>query len=33
MDDIELLDMAGDEFDLAKVDAGELTPMFFGVRP
>ena len=30
MDDIELLDMAGDEFDLAKVDAGELTPMFFG---
>ena len=30
MDDIELLDMAGDEFYLAKVDAGELTPMFFG---
>jgi peptide chain release factor 3 len=29
-DDIELLDLAGDEFDLAKVDAGELTPMFFG---
>ena len=30
MDDIELLDLAGDEFDLEKVDAGELTPMFFG---
>ncbi|MCW2276634.1 peptide chain release factor 3 [Heliophilum fasciatum] len=29
-EDIELLDMAGDEFDLAKVRAGELTPMFFG---
>ncbi len=29
-EDIELLDMAGDEFDLAKVAAGELTPMFFG---
>lgn len=28
--DIELLDLAGDEFDLAKVNAGELTPMFFG---
>jgi peptide chain release factor 3 len=29
-DDIELLDMAGDEFDLKRVRAGELTPMFFG---
>lgn len=29
-DDIELLDMAGDEFDLEKVRNGELTPMFFG---
>lgn len=28
--DIELLDLAGDEFDFAKVSAGELTPMFFG---
>ncbi len=28
--DIELLDMAGDEFDLEKVGKGELTPMFFG---
>lgn len=28
--DIELLDMAGDEFDLNKVRNGELTPMFFG---
>jgi len=28
--DIELLDMAGDEFDLEKVKSGELTPMFFG---
>ena len=28
--DIELLDMAGDEFDMEKVNAGELTPMFFG---
>ena len=28
--DIELLDMAGDEFDMARVNAGELTPMFFG---
>ena len=28
--DIELLDMAGDEFDLEKVKEGELTPMFFG---
>ena len=29
-DDIELLDMAGDEFDEEKVVNGELTPMFFG---
>jgi len=29
-EDIELLDMAGDEFDLEKVKAGELTPLFFG---
>lgn len=29
-DDIELLDMAGDEFDMGKVRSGELTPMFFG---
>jgi len=27
---IELLDLAGDEFDLQKVLDGELTPMFFG---
>lgn len=30
MDDIELLDIAGDEFDLEKVRRGELTPVFFG---
>ena len=30
MDDIELLDMAGEDFDLDKVAKGELTPMFFG---
>jgi peptide chain release factor 3 len=30
LDDIELLDLAGDDFDLERVDAGELTPMFFG---
>ena len=30
MDEIELLDMAGDAFDLDQVRAGELTPMFFG---
>ena len=30
VNDIELLDMAGDEFDLEKVKDGELTPMFFG---
>jgi len=29
-EDIELLDMAGDEFDMEKVQKGELTPMFFG---
>ena len=29
-DDIELLDMAGDPFDIKKVLQGELTPMFFG---
>jgi peptide chain release factor 3 len=28
--DIELLDMAGEEFDMEKVRKGELTPMFFG---
>lgn len=28
--DIELLDLAGDEFDLDKVLAGQLTPVFFG---
>lgn len=28
--DIELLDMAGDEFDIKRVRKGELTPMFFG---
>ena len=29
-EDIDLLDVAGDEFDMEKVRAGELTPMFFG---
>jgi peptide chain release factor 3 len=29
-DEIELLDMAGDEFDKKKVMNGELTPIFFG---
>ncbi len=29
-EDIELLDMAGDEFDTEKIRSGELTPMFFG---
>lgn len=29
-EDIELLDMAGEDFDLEKVANGELTPMFFG---
>ena len=28
--EIELLDLAGDDFDLAKVRRGELTPLFFG---
>ena len=30
VDDIDLLDTAGEEFDLEKVARGELTPMFFG---
>jgi peptide chain release factor 3 len=30
MSDIELLDIAGDELDLDRVAAGELTPVFFG---
>lgn len=30
IDDIELLDVAGDEFDFERVRKGELTPMFFG---
>lgn len=30
MEDIELLDIAGDELDLEKVKIGELTPVFFG---
>jgi len=29
-EDIELLDIAGDEFDIQKVRSGELTPVFFG---
>lgn len=29
-EDIELLDMAGDDFDKKKILQGELTPMFFG---
>lgn len=29
-EDVALLDIAGDEFDMEKVAAGELTPMFFG---
>jgi peptide chain release factor 3 len=29
-DDISLLDIAGDQFDMEKVQKGELTPMFFG---
>src|SRR4051812_33425208 len=29
-EDIELLDIGGDEFSRAKVDAQEITPMFFG---
>jgi peptide chain release factor 3 len=30
MEEIELLEIAGDELDMDKVRAGELTPMFFG---
>jgi peptide chain release factor 3 len=30
LEDIELLDIAGDEFDLERVQSGNLTPMFFG---
>lgn len=30
IEDIDLLDMAGDSFDLEKILAGELTPVFFG---
>lgn len=30
LDEIDLLDVAGDAFDLEQVRAGELTPMFFG---
>ncbi len=30
LEDIELLDMAGDEFDLEQILAGNLTPVFFG---
>jgi peptide chain release factor 3 len=30
IDEIELLDVAGDEFDIDKVLSGQLTPMFFG---
>jgi peptide chain release factor 3 len=30
MEDIELLDIAGDKFDIEKVRRGELTPVFFG---
>lgn len=29
-DDVELLDIAGDEFDRDKFEAGEVSPMFFG---
>ncbi len=29
-DEVELLDVAGDAFDMEKVRLGELTPMFFG---
>lgn len=29
-DDIELLDIAGDPFDAEKINAGQLTPIFFG---
>ncbi|GKX67829.1 peptide chain release factor 3 [Inconstantimicrobium mannanitabidum] len=30
MEDIELLDIAGDDFDMEKVRHGELSPVFFG---
>ncbi len=30
VEDIELLDAAGDQFDLEKITKGELTPIFFG---
>ncbi len=30
MEEIELLDMAGDDYDLNKILKGELTPVFFG---
>lgn len=30
LDDIELLDVAGEEWSMEKVNHGELTPMFFG---
>ncbi|WP_026478753.1 peptide chain release factor 3 [Alkaliphilus transvaalensis] len=30
IEEIELLDMAGDEFDIDKILKGELTPVFFG---
>ncbi|HEY9766278.1 MAG TPA: peptide chain release factor 3 [Chroococcales cyanobacterium] len=30
LEDIEMLDIAGDPFDLERVLAGELTPLFFG---
>ncbi|MCU6711995.1 peptide chain release factor 3 [Paenibacillus sp. J5C_2022] len=30
IEELELLDVAGDPFDLDKVQAGELTPIFFG---
>ena len=33
MDEIELLDIAGDSFDLDLVRKGELTPMFFRFWP
>lgn len=29
-EEVELLDIAGEELDMGKVSAGELTPMFFG---
>ncbi len=30
LDDIEMLDIAGDEYDLEKIQAGHLTPVYFG---